>query len=218
MTTDMPQNIVIIAVWAYWLCVVVMTVRSHIRYRTAAGGLPRTTRERWMWAAWMPAIVLWQVLPYLAAHSSHPLLAAPEFVRQYSAIHVIRWVAAVAAVLAFLATIPCWLGMGRNWSMAIVPAKRSRLITKGMFARVRHPIYALSILLMGATITVTATVTMTLVGALHITMLCLKAINEETYLRQMHGQRYADYCSQTGRFLPRIVISPGARSKRKKAA
>ncbi|MFH1923252.1 MAG: isoprenylcysteine carboxylmethyltransferase family protein [Planctomycetota bacterium] len=218
MTSNVPLSIVILAVWSYWICVVVMTIRSHLRYRTAAGGLPRTARERWMWVAWMPAVLLWQVLPYLASHSSHAALATPEFLGQYPALEIVRWGAAVLAVLAFGLTIPCWLGMGRNWSMAIVPRKRSRLVTNGMFARVRHPIYALSILLMGATMIVTASPAMTLAGIVHITMICLKALSEETHLRQVHGQQYADYCSRTGRFLPRVLVSPADRPQRKTAA
>ncbi|OHB80161.1 MAG: hypothetical protein A2V98_12295 [Planctomycetes bacterium RBG_16_64_12] len=210
MTTDMPQNVVMVAVWSYWLSVVVMTIRSHLRYRTAAGGLPRTSRERWMWIVWMPAVLLWQILPYLASRSSHPLLATPELVMQYPGIEVVRWVAAVLAVLALGLTVPCWLSMGRNWSMAIVPRKRSRLITSGMFARVRHPIYALSILLMASTMIATATFAMTLVGTVHIVMICLKTFSEETYLRQLHGRQYADYCAQTGRFLPRWQQAAGS--------
>ncbi|NQT15021.1 MAG: isoprenylcysteine carboxylmethyltransferase family protein [Planctomycetes bacterium] len=218
MTTDLPLSIVTGAVWTYWICVVVMTVRSHLRYRTAAGGLPQTTRERWMWTIWMPAVLSWQILPSLAAHSSHSLLATSEFMKQYSAIQALRWVAALAAVLAFALTVPCWLSMGRNWSMAIVPKKKSRLVTKGMFARVRHPIYSLSILLMGATILVTASAAMTLVGIVHIVMISMKAASEETYLHQLHGQKYADYCAQTGRFVPRTLLFPADQSDRKKAA
>lgn len=91
--------------------------------------------------------------------------------------------------------------------MAIVPDKKSKLITSGMFSLVRHPIYSLSILLMLATMAVTLSPAMTVVGVVHITMLHLKASSEERHLTCVHGQDYADYCDQTGRFIPRVFRS-----------
>ena len=110
--------------------------------------------------------------------------------------------------------------MGKNWSMAIVPGKRCRLITSGMFSYVRHPIYALSILLMLATMAVTLTPAMTVVGIIHITMLFNKSVNEERYLTSVHGEAYADYCQRTGRFVPRLfgVETPAEEDSVRKAA
>ena len=121
---DLPQTVVTLTVWAYWSSVCVLVVRSHIRYRTSAGGLPRTARERWMWALWVPAILLWQVLPAVAAFSASPLVATPQVALSNPLLLSVRYVAAAIAVLAYGLTIPNWLGMGKNWSMAIVPGKR----------------------------------------------------------------------------------------------
>ena len=202
---DIPQTVVTLAVWAYWTSVCILVVRSHIRFRTSAGGLPRTTRERWMWALWVPAILLWQVFPAIAGSTSNPLLATPQIALDNPLLLSLRSIGAGLAVFAYCLTIPNWLGMGKNWSMAIVPKKRSKLITSGMFAYVRHPIYALSILLMVATMIVTLTPAMTLIGIIHISMLTMKAMSEEKYLTTMHGQEYTDYCRQTGRFVPRVI-------------
>ena len=210
---DVPQTFVALTVWGYWTSVCVLVIRSHIRYRTPAGGLPRTARERWMWALWVPAIVLWQIFPALGASATSPLLATPQAATSNALLWTIRLAAAVVALLAFGFTIPNWFGMGRNWSMAIVPGKKCRLITKGMFSYVRHPIYSLSILLMLATVTVTLSPAMALVAAVHVTMLCMKAISEERYLRLVHGQDYIDYCGRTGRFVPRWPRAAGADSE-----
>ena len=204
---DIPQTLVTLSVWAYWTSVCILVVRSHIRFRTSAGGLPRTTRERWMWALWVPAIMLWQVLPAIAGTASNPLFATPDIALENPLLLSLRSMGAGLAVFAYCLTIPNWLGMGKNWSMAIVPKKRSKLITTGMFAYVRHPIYALSILLMVATMIVTLTPAMTLIGIIHIAMLNMKAMSEEKYLTTVHGQEYTDYCRKTGRFVPRLIRS-----------
>jgi protein-S-isoprenylcysteine O-methyltransferase Ste14 len=210
---DLPQTIVTLAVWAYWTSVCVLVVRSHIRYRTSAGGLPRTLRERWMWALWVPAILLWQVFPAIAGSSPHWLFATPQLAVTNPLIWTARLATAGLAVAAYGLTIPNWLGMGKNWSMAIVPGKRCRLITSGMFSYVRHPIYALSILLMLATMATTLTPAMTIVGVIHISMIRMKALSEERYLRSVHGEAYQDYCDRTGRFVPHLLTSKSRRDE-----
>jgi len=203
---DLPQQVVIAAVWAYWLCVAVMVVRSRLRFRTSAGSKPRTRRERRMWLAWVPTVISWLILPCASLHTSSAILACPLLIRQHPAFPAVEWVGASLAVLAFLLTFPCWLGMGPSWSLAVVPNKKSQLITSGMFARVRHPIYALSILLMLATVIAVPSWLMAGVALVHWTMLRMKAVSEEHYLLSLHGPQYADYCQRTGRFLPRVFL------------
>ncbi len=88
--------------------------------------------------------------------------------------------------------------------MGVDAASRNRLITNGPFAKVRHPIYALSIALMLCSVVVISTPVMLAIAALHIALMYLKARNEEEFLLKMHGQSYSEYCRRTGRFLPRI--------------
>src|SRR5687768_1835066 len=114
----LPVEIVIHTVWLYWLSVVVMIARSRVRLGAESGAVPRSTRERWMWLLCVPTAVASQVLPDLAQSASSPVLrAAPWAV----ANHAVNWVAAVGAVVAYAFTVPCWLLLGSNWSLAIVP-------------------------------------------------------------------------------------------------
>jgi len=204
---DYPATIVAVTVWAYWGCVLVLIVRSRLRYRRGAGALPHTARERAMWLLWLPAVLAWQVLPIASTLSRSFALTLPAHAAEHALWNATRWVAAAVAIVALGLTIPCWLGMGRDWTMAIVPRTRSRLITTGMFRRVRHPIYALSILLMLATIVAVPTPAMIIVGLVHLWMLRDKALSEERFLRQLHGDEYAAYCARTGRFWPRFFPS-----------
>ena len=91
----------------------------------------------------------------------------------------------------------------------MVPHKRTNLITTGWYGRIRHPIYALGLLLMLATVVVAPSPAMWLVAAVHLTLVLLKASGEERHLQQTHGQAYQDYCDRTGRFFPRLT--PAAR-------
>jgi len=99
------------------------------------------------------------------------------------------------------------LALGSNWSLAIVPGKRTSILTEGLYSRVRHPIYALGLLLMAATLTVAPSLAMLVVGASHLGLVLLKAATEEQFLQQVHGPSYIDYCRRTRRFFPWAVKS-----------
>ncbi|MGA8034043.1 MAG: isoprenylcysteine carboxylmethyltransferase family protein, partial [Casimicrobiaceae bacterium] len=79
------------------------------------------------------------------------------------------------------------------------------LITDGPFRRIRHPIYAFSILIMIASAVVLPTPSMIALAALHLSLMNIKARNEEAHLARMHGDAYLRYLDRTGRFLPRLT-------------
>ena len=81
---------------------------------------------------------------------------------------VCRWLAAIVAVLCLVATARCWARMGKDWRMAVAVGEKTNLITDGPFRRIRHPIYAFSILLMICTAIVVPTLPMLAVAVAHI--------------------------------------------------
>jgi protein-S-isoprenylcysteine O-methyltransferase Ste14 len=201
---DLPLTLLTATIWVYWLVVSAMIVRVHQKTRTLAGAIPEQRLEQGMWFVWVPLIVTWAVLPYLAATRSHPLLAVPEFAHQDPLFSVVRWGAAVCGLVCLAATGVCWRRMGRNWRISVTPRERTELVTTGMYAYLRHPIYALSILLMLCSAVVVATVPMLVVAAIHVVLMVLKARNEEQFLLSVHGDAYRSYCRRTGRFFPRL--------------
>jgi len=94
--------------------------------------------------------------------------------------------------------------MGDDWRMDVT-AQKTTLITDGPFSRIRHPIYAFSILLMLCTAVVLPSPPMLLIALLHVLLMHMKARNEEAHLAAMHGDAYARYAARTGRFVPRLT-------------
>jgi protein-S-isoprenylcysteine O-methyltransferase Ste14 len=201
---DLPLTLLTATIWAYWLCVGALIVRAHRRTRTLAGAIPEQRLEQGIWVLWVPLVVAWAALPYLAATSSHPWLAVPELARRDPVFAGLRWAAAGCAVACLAATIACWRRMGRNWRIAVTPRERTELVTTGLYGYVRHPIYALSILLMACSAVVVATVPMLVVAVVHFALMMVKARNEERFLLATHGEAYRSYSRRTGRFLPRL--------------
>ncbi|HZI82437.1 MAG TPA: isoprenylcysteine carboxylmethyltransferase family protein [Casimicrobiaceae bacterium] len=189
-------------VWAYWIGVGLMIVRVHRKTRTLGGLIPEQSLERVMWLAWVPLVAAWLALPYLALVRIHGPLALPAFALLAAGYAALRWIAAAAAFAALLLTSLCWARMGTGWRMGVSKSGGERLITDGMFRYVRHPIYALSMLLMACSMVVVPTAPMLVVGAAHFVLLQIKARNEERHLLAEHGDAYRDYLARTGRFFP----------------
>jgi protein-S-isoprenylcysteine O-methyltransferase Ste14 len=115
----------------------------------------------------------------------------------------VQLLAVIIALLAFIATRICWKRMGKSWRMGIKPDERTMLIVSGPYAYVRHPIYALSSVLMLATVAAIPTPLFIATAMLHLLLLQWEAHREERHLSTIHGQQYDLYCKSVGRFLPR---------------
>jgi len=202
---DLPATVLTITISAYWFCVGVMIVRVRRKHRKHSGVVPEQRLEQLMWLVWVPLVVAWIALPYLAARSTAEPWTIPQFARE-PAYHALRWAAVSAGLLCLGLTIECWVRMGENWRMAVTPGETTELVTGGLYAHIRHPIYALSVVLMLCSAVVVPTAPMIVVAAIHIALMIVKARNEERFLLRAHGDRYARYYARTGRFFPRLGV------------
>ncbi len=201
---DIPGVLLIATIWAYWLGVGVMIRRVHRKSRRLGGLVPEQRIEKALWVVLVPVVMAWIVLPYLAVVRRSPWLHTPAFALTQPEYAILRWVAAGCALLCLLLTAWCWARMDANWSMAVSEKLRGELIVDGLFAYVRHPIYALQALLMMCSVIIVATPPMAVIGVIHVLIMRVKARNEERHLLKMHGDTYARYLLRTGRFVPRI--------------
>ena len=198
---DIPLLVVALTVSAYWLRVGAMARRIRRRRHHDVGLVPERKGERLMWLLFVPMVAAWCALPWIAlTHPGGPF-AVPAFASA-GGYDVVRWIAALAAVAGLLLTLDCWRRMGDDWRMDISD-DNTTLITDGPFRRIRHPIYAFSILIMIASAVVLPTPSMIALAALHLSLMNIKARNEEAHLLRMHGDAYRRYLERTGRFLPR---------------
>lgn len=200
---EFPLAVLTATIWTYWFTVGAMIVRLRRKTRKLVGVVPEQKTERMMWLVWVPLVAAWCALPYLAAWRSAPPLGLPAFAHDlpYAAL---RWVAAAIAVASLLVTFRCWARMGSDWRMDASDANKANLITDGLFRLIRHPIYAFSMLLMLCSAVILPTLPMLVVAAVHLTLMNLKARNEERHLLRLHGDAYRDYLARTGRFFPRF--------------
>ena len=201
---DLPSAILSVTLTAYWSGVGVMAIVNRRRHGRSAGFWPRKRIERLIWPMWVPVVALWIVLPWLALCRGHVWLGLAAPGRIPVGLTALRLLASLLGFGCFAATALCWVRLGRNWSMAVVPREKTELVRSGPYALVRHPIYALSIALMLCSVVVVPTLPMLVLVLLHLPFMRIKARSEERFLRTLHGQPYTDYCRRTGRFFPRL--------------
>jgi protein-S-isoprenylcysteine O-methyltransferase Ste14 len=206
---DLPAVVLSATIWVYWTCVGVMSVRVRRRTRRLAGIVPSQALEQVMWLIWVPLVAAWMTLPYLAATRTAASWALPAFAHEMPYM-ALRWLAAGFGIVCLALSIECWRRMGKNWRMAVAPDQKTELVTTGLYRYVRHPIYAVSIVLMLCTVVVVPTGPVVVMAALHITLMIMKARNEERFLLGVHGAAYEQYCRQAGRFFPRLGSATSA--------
>jgi protein-S-isoprenylcysteine O-methyltransferase Ste14 len=202
--SDLPAVLLLATIWGYWFGIGVMIVRARRKTRDLKGLVPEQSFERAMWVIWIPLVIAWIVLPWLALRRTNPLFAVPQFATEEPLYAALRWLAAATALACLAMTAWCWSRMGKDWRMDVSEKRKGTLITDGLFAYVRHPIYALSMLLMLCSAIIIATPPMLVIAAVHLVLNNLKARNEERFLLATHGEPYALYLRRTGRFFPRL--------------
>jgi protein-S-isoprenylcysteine O-methyltransferase Ste14 len=187
---DLPSALLSLTLSAYWSGVAVTALVNRWRHGRSAGLWPSNRVERLLWPIWVPVIALWNVLPWTVLSRSHDWMLP-------------RLIASLLGFGCFVATVSCWVRLGRSWSMAVVLGQKTELVRNGPYAFVRHPIYALSITLMLCSVVVVPTLPMLGLALLHLPFMWMKARSEERFLSAIHGRSYTNYCLRTGRFFPR---------------
>ena len=108
-------------------------------------------------------------------------------------------------LVGWLGTFLCQLAMGDSWRIGIDAARRTELVTGGIYGVVRNPIYALVIVSVGALVAAVPNAASLAAFALVALGLDLWVrLVEEPFLLERHGDAYALYAARVGRFVPGV--------------
>ncbi|CAN5525681.1 isoprenylcysteine carboxylmethyltransferase family protein [soil metagenome] len=118
--------------------------------------------------------------------------------------------ALAAAVVGFVlvlaggvVTVVAQLQMGESWRIGVQAGEHTALVTDGLFARVRNPIFTGMVLVAAGTALLVPNA-VALAGAA-LTVATLQAqvrLVEEPHLRSVHGSAYEQWAATAGRFVP----------------
>lgn len=99
--------------------------------------------------------------------------------------------------------------MGRSWRIGI-DAAPTGLVTTGLYARVRSPIYSGMLLGLGGVVLMIGTIPALLAWGAVLAVLAWQARREEAHVAAQHPAEFPAWAARTGRFLPWIGrIDPG---------
>jgi len=198
----LPALILGLVLSVYWARVMRLAWKIHRQAGHSPNFSPSEPIGKWLRIAWHPTVAVWIAQPYLVAF----MKKLPWTFRPLIRSEALAWPAAAVVVLALAGTMVCWRKMGKSWRMGINPDEKTELIVSGPYAYVRHPIYALSSLLMLASVAIVPSPLMLIACGIHLLLLQLEARREEKYLAIHHGPGYLEYCRRVGRFVPRWHI------------
>lgn len=194
----LPSLLIGLLIAAYWGRVLRLAHKARRCTGRAANLIPTEPLGRFLRVIWFPTVAAWIAIPLATAFTRRPPIPLRPLYHSPS----VQWTALAVASAAFAATLVCWKRMGKSWRMGIDPKEKTQLIVTGPYAFVRHPIYALSSLLMLCTLAIVPSPAMALVAFTHVTLLMWESHREERHLISVHGNLYRDYAARVGRFVP----------------
>lgn len=186
----------------YWAGVFVQTRRIRKRTGRSANSKPRGLKEQLLWVGWFAVIAAWLAMPFIArpAASVAPFEILPALVNRVGLVSGLLLVA-----LGYAGTLWCYAIMGDAWRMGIDRQEKTRLVTRGPYQVVRHPIYGLQVVMLAGVALLLPAPFAFFILALHYLCAWIKARDEEAYLLTVHADEYRSYMRRTGRLLPRLL-------------
>jgi len=191
----------------YWAGVFIQARRVRKQIGRSPNIRPRGSKERLLWLGWLIVILGWFGQPFFVGgfHSRFfslmPVLLHPLGLA----------LGIVLIVGGYAGTLWCYAALGDAWRIGIRKREKTALVNQGPYRLVRHPIYLFQTIMLGGVVLLVPTPFLVLLLGIHLACIFIKALDEEAYLRDVHGPAYLDYLSKTGRFLPRFVKEDGVK-------
>ncbi len=111
----------------------------------------------------------------------------------------------VLFTLGLAGTLLAQFAISASWRVGLDEAEKTELVTDGPFALVRNPIFSATVPAFAGLALLTPNVAaLAGVAALVVALQIQVRLVEEPYLLRAHGERYAEYASRVGRFVPGV--------------
>ena len=184
----------------YWAGVLIQARRVRKQIGRSPNMTPRTGKERVLWFGWLLVIATWIGQPFFVGEKAWTFVQlCPRMT------HVAVMLAGLALVVAgYAGTLWCYAIMGSAWRIGVNEQEKNQLVTNGPFTRLRHPIYALQVVMLAGAVCLLPTICSLVLLAFHLACVWLKAADEEAYLLITHGDAYRAHIARTGRIFPKL--------------
>ena len=145
----------------------------------------------------IPPFALFYFYTVFAAAFKLPLFSRQEFF--HSAI--ISWIGVLFCAAGLLLLMWSLISFGKSFRVGIDTEHPDKLITTGVFAVTRNPIYvAFAMILIGQFLIFSNWILLVYIVA-GIWLFHRQVLREEDYLKKHYGKEYIDYCNRVRRYL-----------------
>jgi protein-S-isoprenylcysteine O-methyltransferase Ste14 len=145
----------------------------------------------------IPPFALFYVYTVFAAAFNLPIVSTQKFFHSVA----ISWIGVLLCVGGLLLLLVSLVSFGKSFRVGIDVGHSGNLVTTGVFAFSRNPIYvAFGLVLLGQFLVFPNWILLLYLTA-GIWLFHRQVLREEEFMRQRYGQEYADYCEHVRRYL-----------------
>jgi len=145
----------------------------------------------------IPPFVLFYIYTVFANAFGLPLISTQEFFHSV----VISWIGVLFCFVGLLILLWSLISFGQSFRVGIDTDHADKLVTSGVFAYSRNPIYVgFAIILMGQFLIFSNWILLIYLAAA-TWLFHRQVIREEDFMKKHYGQEYAEYCNQVRRYL-----------------
>jgi protein-S-isoprenylcysteine O-methyltransferase Ste14 len=145
----------------------------------------------------IPPFALFYFYLVFAAAFKLPTVSSQQFFRS----EPVSWVGVLFCLAGLLLLLWSLVSFGKSFRVGIDMEHPDKLITGGVFAFSRNPIYAaFALILLGQFLVFPNWILLVFMAA-GVWLFHRQVLLEETYLKQHYGQEYSEYCQRVRRYL-----------------
>ena len=191
---DMQTNISIVFLAAF-LALIAARAASMRKKGIRAIVFGRTDKRDFL----LVAVVLLLAYPAIARAFGLPMW--PPLVAPFWETPVPGWAGLALCALALAGFAASLLSFGDSFRVGIDDEKPDRLVTTGMFAVSRNPLYLCFIVFFSGLFLVHRNVVVLAAAAFLALAVHRQILREEDFLKGHYGKEYEDYCARVRRYL-----------------
>jgi protein-S-isoprenylcysteine O-methyltransferase Ste14 len=141
----------------------------------------------------------------VAMGAANPILVVADALEPIADLETdaLRAIGFVLCGIGIAGTFLAQLAMGASWRIGVDESERTQLVTRGVFAVCRNPIYSFMIVAwIGFALLVPTWLSFASIPVAIIAFEIQVRLVEEPYLLRAHGDPYRAWASRVGRFVP----------------
>jgi protein-S-isoprenylcysteine O-methyltransferase Ste14 len=145
----------------------------------------------------IPPFALFHFYTVFAAAFNFPAVSTQKFFHS----EAMSWVGVFLCFVGLIFLLLSLVSFGKSFRVGIDIDHPDKLVTTGVFAFSRNPIYVAFVLVLVGEFLVFPNWILLVYAAAGIWLIHRQILREEDFLRRRYGEEYADYCNRVRRYL-----------------